>query len=649
MHAADKPVQQQSLGWYTRRLSVMGAAELAHRVNEQWSIRVMRVTQAMRHAWGGDPDYEPQRFDFCTAATPRLPELPWAFAPSHDEIENLLAGKGPALGYGWSWEPDGSVWHRAPDTGILWPRTFFGSISHRAGNPHGDVRAVWEPSRLQHLIALGLLSRSEAPDVSRRATELVETQLLSWIEASPFLTGVHYLSVMECGLRILAVCHALDLVRTKLRDPENVWAGALHLVEHHARLIEHRLSLYSSTGNHTIAECAGLVYAGTLFPEVESAGRWRGLGVAILERESARQILPDGGGLEQSFWYLAFIVDLYGLVAALLHHRKRFVPHVIRYAATRGREFLAAFADAPDDLPAIGDADHGYALSPHLRLSWRERRQEASLTTFSDAGYSLLRCGRPEAGTLVFDHSSLGMAPSYGHGHADALSVTLRWGNRDVLIDPGTYTYTGDWPWRAYFRGTPAHNTVTVDGLDQARQETPFMWSRPFSSILVRSERTTDGGVRLLARHDGYRGVGVEHWRAVIYRRPGFLLIWDALVGAGSHQLDLHWHLGVEPIRKGDGFALSGLAQPSWLRIEGGETTVHRGDLDPIRGWRSRTYGHKEASPTLRARFEGPLPHEFVTRIQIGDEVFAAPIEPDLLPILREWVRELSLRQRSLD
>ena len=65
-------------------------------------------------------------------------------------------------------------------------------------------------------------------------------------------------------------------------------------------------------------------------------------------------MLPDGGGIEQAFWYQLFIVDLLGLVEALLEHRRHRVPRALADAVRRGRRFLRALADGPDDALVIG-------------------------------------------------------------------------------------------------------------------------------------------------------------------------------------------------------------------------------------------------------------------------------------------------------
>ena len=83
--------------------------------------------------------------------------------------------------------------------------------------------------------------------------------------------------------------------------------------------------------------------------------------------------------------------------------------------------------------------------------------------------------------------------------------MILQIGKQDVLIDPGSYTYLGDEAWRAYFRGTRGHNTVTVDGLDQAVPEGPLTWSHPFDTHLVYRDETPEGKITVIARHYGYK------------------------------------------------------------------------------------------------------------------------------------------------
>ena len=631
----------RGLMWYAKRLRVMQPHEIVFRVSEQFSLHYLRVKQLMSKSGTKSPE-SARELIFCLSTERQLPVLPWRFQPSHSEIDDLLAGKIPALGWTWSWNADAAdVWRRAPETGQVWPARFFADIDYREGNAVGDVRVAWEPSRLQHLIALALLADSDQVS-SRRAVALIELELKSWVQLNPPWLGIHYISAMECALRLIAVCHVLDMVRGKLLHCDETWAALQILVCSHADLIAKRISLHSSAGNHTIAECVGLLYAGVLFAELKGATMWRNRALSILAQEARRQILPDGGGIEQAFWYLLFITDLLGLTAELLHHKSVPVPHEIADAVQRAKTFLNSFAQGSESLPSIGDADGGYALSPYLRLSWNAVTNYATtLRSFVDSGYSLLRLSRPGALSLVFDHGPLGMPPSCGHGHADALAVNVALNNEPIFLDAGTYLYTGAPQWRRYFRSTRAHNTVTVDACDQAKQETAFLWSKKFHSQRVRSECIDDAVIRILAMHDGYDALGVTHWRGVVWRTGTALLVWDYLKGDGEHALELNWHLAGMPDRIGDdGFALRGFSGVVHVRVLGGAVSVCSGTEDPPHGWRSERYGHIAATPVLSSMYRGPLPHEFLTLVTLdATEITQHELERDLT-ILRGWIHD---------
>ncbi len=559
---------------------------------------------------------ELSRYAFCTSRSPLLPALAWQIPPDDGQLEALLKGSLTVFGYPWQWSQDGSCWHRSPDTGEAWPRRFFVDIPVRASNPSGDIRMTWEPSRLQHLVLLALLAQQAESALRERAAAVCEAQLLSWVDANPFLTGIHYISPTECALRLLAVCYAMDLIRPWLPAPERAWPAVLTLISGHAELIRKRLSLRLATPHDTLAAATALIYAGSLFPEMQQAERWLAFGHYLLEENTPRHISHDGGSQEQGLGYLQFSTDLYGLVLALLDHRQQPVPEKIRQVFDRSREFLEEFRNSANGrLPPIGDGAHETALSPYLRFSTPAKPRSPGLTTFHLSGYSIVRGQDSEQ--AIFDHGALGMAPDYAHGHADALSILLQVGSRDVLIDPGAYTYTGNPQWRSYFRGTRAHNTVTIDGFDQAVQDGPMAWSLPFETHLVYKDETPEGKITVIARHYGYKGrLGVTHLRGMSYEPPGTWMIWDWLTGTGVHHLELNWHLGCQPIPVDGGYRLEGLDRPLLLTIEGGTTLLCEGSVRPVGGWASKRYGSKEPITTLRVEHTGPVPHEFMTRLR---------------------------------
>jgi hypothetical protein len=613
--------------WYLRRLQVMGAREIAHRIGEVVLLQYLRLERLFR--FRQDHEIQWERFSFCTSVARQLPRLNVSFNPTAQEAKRILAGDWGALGFAWRWTSSGTIWRRAPDTGKLWPANFFGSIPFRAGNPYGDVRVLWEPSRLQGLVSLALLSDHDASS-KMQAGNVLERVLASWTRDNEYLMGAHYLSAMECALRLIAVCHALDMMRDVLQERAAAWSRLLWLMESHASYIERRLSLHSSSGNHSIAECAGLIYSGVLFPEHARASAWRSLGLKILPEQALRQVLPDGGGIEQALWYQLFIIDLLGLVEALLGSRGEVVAPQISSAVRRGREFLCAFGENPAELPLIGDGDGGFALTSHLRLSFTCSEQDrAEVTTFPDSGYTIYQSADPSTTRAVIDHGPLGMPPAYGHGHADALSVIVTTGGANLLVDPGTYAYNRGAAWRRYFRSTRAHNTVTVDGLDQAVQEAAFMWTCPYDTRLVASNGSqVDVVGRVLMRHDGYRRINVIHWRAVLLKRNGLVVVWDRLEGGGIHEFELNWHLGAEPSSTGAGTNELTFNNDYRIVVQGGRASIHKGEIDPPSGWQSHCYGVMTAIATLRTTWSGRTPHEFATFIMPNST--AINLESDL-------------------
>jgi hypothetical protein len=226
---------------------------------------------------------------------------------------------------------------------------------------------------------------------------------------------------------------------------------------------------------------------------------------------------------------------------------------------------------------------------------------------------------------MVIDAGPLGTGRG-GHGHADALSVKVSFRNRPWLVDAGTFVYITPGQERQAFRGTRAHNTLAVDGLDQAQPEGPFAWD-----VLptTRVEHWTPGaGFTLFAGwHSGYERLTppVRHHRFVFHLDGAFWMVRDVADGQGSHLLETSWHFApdLEVVRQGNAF----LASPS---PELGPSSSHL-LLQPVSDphWSSElsfepispAYGAMESAPVVRcsARIDCPAEHAVMLIPRLND------------------------------
>jgi hypothetical protein len=228
------------------------------------------------------------------------------------------------------------------------------------------------------------------------------------------------------------------------------------------------------------------------------------------------------------------------------------------------------------------------------------RRSDAAdlpRTSFPESGYYILgtALGQADEARLLVDAGALGYLSIAAHGHADALAVYLSIAGREFLIDPGTYTYHGEPEWRAYFRGTRAHNTVTVDGQDQSVQGGSFMWLRHANTQCLLFEEG-EQEERFVGQHDGYRRLRdpVIH-RREIHRRGRVIDVTDTLECEGHHEIEQWWHFSEQcsvTIRDGEIHA-----DNRGIRIRlspsSGSARLFRGSEDPIAGWVSRRFNAK--------------------------------------------------------
>ncbi|MEO8128651.1 MAG: alginate lyase family protein [Bryobacteraceae bacterium] len=517
------------------------------------------------------------------ARPPRLPDsvdqpppLNLPRLPQHDSqpiADRLMQHRVPLLGMEIETGPE-IDWRRDYVHGISTGLKYFRRIPYLDFNRAGDHKIVWELNRHQHLVVL-----AEA-----HQTDEIVAQLQSWFAANPFLQGINWTSALEVAFRVLSWTWVYSLAGPSM--PEPFRRQFLNGIYQHGCYLQHNLSVYFSPNTHLLGEAVALHALGVLFPAFPKAGHWRAVGGQVVQETMERQVRDDGSHFEQSSYYHVYALDFFRLHQALggeLPEQK----------LTRMAEYLAAVMGPRRSLPFLGDDDGGRLFHPYGDRSkfGRDTLGTASWPhasrLFPDAGLAVLV---EDDLQIIADFGSFGEG-SGGHSHSDTLSIVAFLGDEEILIDPGTYTYIAEPAMRDWFRGSAAHNTVRVDGMDQATPAGPFRWHDP---PVCEAHSLFEGVCR-------YRGI--THSRKLTLEDHR-LTIEDRIDGpAGEHLVEQFWHPG-QPLQ-----------QLSQRQFRIGSSSVLGIDsafeIAMEEGWRSLALGQRGPSPYLRCHKRCTFPVSF--------------------------------------
>jgi hypothetical protein len=645
------------------RLAEMDGAELRDRIRQELAKRQDGLFSHVGYNFSEGPRYPNRagagKFFFGADSVPEILTLLQQRIPGRTEeiikqADKICRHRFDLLGYEDLEYGSPIDWHLDAVHGKRAPRKLFYKIRYLDFAEVGDNKVTWELNRHQHLVTLAKAYRIAGEP--RYADEALR-QYRHWRADNPYPLGINWVSSLEVAFRSLSWLWTYHLLNGSpgVPDLRGEWLHGLAL---HGRYIERYLSTYFSPNTHLLGEGVALFFLGVLCPELAAAERWKELGWKIVLQEAARQVRDDGFHFEQSTYYHVYALDFF-LHSAILASVNG-IPTPRSFEETIEKMLTALHllgrGGAP---PRFGDDDGGrlfdgrrngggHLLDPlatgailfhrgDFKTAAGALREEtlwllgaegvrqwdqleaSSVSTESaalgDAGFYLL----PSAPTtqLVVDAGPLG-TQSGGHGHADALSVSLQSDGRGLLIDPGTFEYVGSDNDRDYFRGTAMHNTVRVDGKNQAEPGTPFSWQRLTKAKVERWIQGKNFDL-LVASHDGYQRLEppVNHQRWVLSLRNGMYLVRDVVSGKGRHRLDIAWHLGQDlQLLEAGLFRAKGASQGLMLLPTQGHDWAEEVSRE---SW-SPAYGRKAAMTTMNFGTETELPAEFAIMLVTLEE-----------------------------
>jgi len=339
-------------------------------------------------------------------------------------------------------------------------------------------------------------------------------------------------------------------------------------------------------GNHLLENAKALLFAG-YYLQAGEARAWIDKALRILRHEIPEQILADGGDFERSPMYHAIVLEAILDILNIIPPEHPDRP-LLADAAARMSDFLLSVTHPDGNIALLNDATQEVAAPTAELLDYAHRvtgHQAQKKSSFPETGYFIH--DRPEV-YLIIDGGPI--APDYvpAHAHADIFSYELTLRGRPVVVDTGVYEYAPG-PLREMVRKTAAHNTVSVDGVDQAecwhsfqvgRRWPPRDVSYSMEGDVAHFSGTFDGYARLI-------GDAICHRRSITSdARKRTIEVTDDVQGRGIHTAEsrIHVHPNLKVAKTENGFVFHNGQTTCTLEVRAGCASLDRGCYCPLMG-----------------------------------------------------------------
>lgn len=592
-----------------------------------------------------------------------------------DQAEGILKGKIKYFG--------------GPFVECGFPPDWFGQYSgERQSMPHwseietivrgqSDIKLTWEPSRFLFVFPL---ARAYVSTKEERFAEAFWKTFESWQDSNPAYLGPNWLCGQEAAIRVIAWSFGFSVFSgAKATTTPRLERLRDMLLLHMARILETRNYALSQRNNHAISEAVGILTIASLLPEHAMSCEWEKTALDQLEKVIADQFDEDGAYIQHSFNYHRFALELLIWTVFLLKQRQREIPILIKEALIRSLDFLEAFMDPLSGfLPQYGSDDGTLLLDltdcerrdfrPVLQSIsifcgkgrvfsqglWDElamwlfenqeygkiEKDEYSLRSrsFHESGYHVLR--GPTSHLFV-----RGARYRTRPGQADNLHIDFWFGGKNILFDPGTFSYNPSEPRWDYLSGSFAHNVAGLVGHDQMEKMGSFVWLDWTEAFPV-VEWKEDDLEYLEIRQFAYKDVlgGVFQRRGILRHLDAYWVL-DSIRTKKESDFFIGFNLFCEPRLKESELLFSNCPSFSIRCISSTpvENFLFHGQEDTAFGWRATTYQKIEPGWRFERRQKGTKCNHvtalgdprWVEKTRLGDK--AQPELPEELKLIVQF------------
>lgn len=393
------------------------------------------------------------------------------------------------------------------------------------------------------------------------------------------------------------IFHWLQVHQILLASDEYSTTQQLEMIRtflHTAAKLHHHNSKYTE-GNHQTRGMSALAMLAFLFPEIEGADQWKTLSLQCLEEHLEKEIYADGFQFERSVHYHIDDIENYffpyqmaqlnGIeLKPIWETRVKGLFDVLLKMAMPNKKapVLQDDTDSPwaefnkiDNTMALGavlfgEPEYIYFASSKVASEYYWYLKQDQLTRLKSVKKEepiIESCALPETGYYMmrngWDNEDLYMIVSAGlseqkpdHQHGDILGLqAYAYGNM-ILPNYQVRYYLED---LQEFKNSWVKNVALVDSIAQGRKWKGNKGGSGFGKfgLLPQPEvlawKTTNNFDLFIGTHNGYKDIGVETYRTVIFIKDGFWIVQDKIIGDNTkHTTQQVWqgHYDIETVGK---------------------------------------------------------------------------------------------------
>ncbi|GMG72601.1 hypothetical protein ShirakiTB12_10690 [Priestia megaterium] len=482
----------------------------------------------------------------------------------------------------------------------IWPTYKFNGKLTWKENPYKDDS--WS-FYFQSLDMVGYLTNAYEQTHSQKYLEKAKWYIESWMNANPSPTKQASRFAWKdhsTANRVVTMIQFWEQYKNSAIYDKDFENKLIEMLEKHGDFLMDDKN-YSAGSNHGIFQDRSLIELALIFPDMSHSEQWYKKGMGRLITHVEGDVTKSGVHKEHSPSYHLLVLNLFKSINGFIKQFNVNEPK-LKDGISKMEDYLAFIGNQSGDLPMLGDSqpESLYSLNPKSITSQKLLYVVTKGKQGKKPGQEMVYA---DGGTAVFKNDLNNERPLYllftsafhstTHKHGDDLSFILNYGKTDFFVDSGKYNYSYTDPYREYFKGTLAHNTVTVDKKSFPITKDQVNKSKISSSEINKTYSYVTGS------HELYKGVKVS--RTLVYlKNTNSILVRDVMESNKNHTYTDIFNIGKDvDVKKSASRVFTLTSKLDQQQIELIQLTKmstiknYKGSASPIAGWQSLEFNKK--------------------------------------------------------